>query len=173
MAAELVADLNIGNAFKETSVGYNPWSRAVPAGDLCGIRLHKLDTCGYIWTFTIPGSLTMGTGLTLTFTVVLPDTPDFAADVGKVVRLGVTAKRLADGETTDIDTAAATEQTKDITLDATAGKVDVSTLAIANANLDSAAVGDRIALRVRRIGSHANDTAAGSVVLLGIGVANT
>jgi hypothetical protein len=173
MAAELVADLNIGNAYKETAVGYNPWARAVALGDMCGLRLHKTDANGYVWTFTIPGSLTMATGLTLTFTTCLQDVPDFAADVGKVVRLGVTFKRLADGETTDIDTAAATEQTKDITLDATAGKVDVATLAVAAANLDSAVVGDRVAVRVRRIGSHANDTAQGSIVLLGIGVANT
>jgi hypothetical protein len=173
MANEVVAQWGVGSVFREQAVGYNPWARAVLVGDACGIRLNKLDTQGYILRGFISAGLTMGTGLTFGFEVALQDVPDFAADVGKVVRLGVTFKRLADGETTDIDTAAATEQTKDITLDATAGKVDVATLAVAAANLDSAVVGDRVAVRVRRIGSATQDTAQGSIVLLGIGVANT
>jgi hypothetical protein len=172
MANELVAQWGMGTVFREQAVGYNPWARAVLIGDACGIRLNKLDTQGYILR-PHPGSLTMGTGLTFGFEVALPDVPDFAADVGKVVRLGVTVKRIISGESLDIDTGAGAEQTVDVTLQATAGLVTVATLAIAAANLDATVVGNRFAARVRRIGSHANDTCQGSVVLTGIDVVNT
>jgi hypothetical protein len=173
MANELVAQWSLGDVFREQSIGYNPWARAVLVGDACGLRLNKLDNQGYILRGLIPGSLTMGTGLTFGFEVTVPDTPDYSTDPGKVVRLGVTVKRIISGESLDIDTGAGAEQTVDVTLQATAGLVTVATLAIALANLDSAVVGNRFAARVRRIGSHANDTCRGSVVLTGLDVVNT
>lgn len=173
MAAEPVAMLGPHNAYRETALGYDKWSYVVPLGDNQGLRLNKLDTCGYTWIEVIPGSITMGTGLTFTFMMALPPTPDYSDDPGKVLRLGVTVKRLIDGESLDFDTAAATEQTKDITVDATAGLIDVSTLAVANANLDSAVVGNIIGIRIRRIGSATQDTLRGSAVLVRAGVANT
>jgi hypothetical protein len=173
MANEVVAQWGVGNVFREQAVGYNPWARAVLIGDACGIRLNKLDTQGYILRGFISAGITMGTGLTFGFEVALPDVPDFAADVGKVVRLGVTVKRVISGESLDIDAGAGAEQTVDVTLQATAGLVTVATLAIANANLDATVVGNRFLARVRRIGSATQDTAQGSVALTGIDVINT
>src|SRR5262245_61891573 len=169
MANEFVAELRPIDFFREASAGYNPWSSSMLSGDLRGLRLNKIDTCAYNAVFVIPGSLTMATGLTLTFMVVNCEPPEYADELGKVLRLGVTFKRMADAESTDIDTGAATEQTKDITLDATAGNVDVSTLAVGTANLDSAVVGDAVAVRIRRIGSASQDTLKGSANLLYVG----
>jgi hypothetical protein len=173
MANELVAQWNLGDVFREQSVGYNPWAHAVLIGDACGLRLNKLDTQGYVLRALIPGSLTMGTGLTFGFEVTVPDTPDYSTDPGKVVRLGVTVKRIISGESLDLDTGAGTEQTVDVTLQVTAGLVTVATLAIAAANLDAAVVGNRIAVRVRRIGSATQDTCRGSVILTQIDAVNT
>lgn len=143
-----------------------------PGGDLFGLPLRNLDSEYYHAVVILPGSLTVGTGLT--FTLLITDDGVDAADLGAVVRLGVTVKRLVSGtDNTDLDSGAATEATVDITLDATSGEVKSGTVAIANAALDSIAAGDHFALRVRRIGSHANDTANGRAILLSVGVKNT
>jgi hypothetical protein len=173
MANELVGQFTLANMVREQTVGYNPWARAVWVGDTAGVRLNKLDTQGYVLRGNVPGNLTMGTGLTFVFELALPDVPDFDSDLGKVVRLGVTAKRIISGESLDMDAAAATEQTVDVTLQATAALVTVATLAIANANLDSLAVNENYAARVRRIGSAAQDTCRGSVAITLITIKNT
>lgn len=173
MANELVGQFTLANMVREQTVGYNPWARAVWVGDTAGVRLNKLDTQGYIVRGNVPGSLTMGTGLTFIFEVALPDVPDFDADPGKVVRLGVTVKRVISGESLDLDAAAGAEQTVDVTLQATAALVTVATLAIANANLDSLAVNENYAARIRRVGSAAQDTCRGSVVLTLVVAKNT
>ncbi len=143
-----------------------------PGGDLQGVPLRKLDNEYYQFITQIPGSLTVGTGLT--FTAMITDDGVDADDLGKVVRLGVTVKRLVSGtDNTDLDSGASAEATVDITLDATSGEVKSGTAAIANAALDSIAAGDVFAVRVRRIGSHANDTCKGRAILLVVGVKNT
>ncbi len=168
---EPIADGNITSVFYGTPVGYNPWMRASPTGDLCGLRLHKLDAATYAWTFILPGNLTIPTGLTFTFTTV--DDREFATDAGKTIRLGIVFKRLSDGESLSFDSGAGAERTKDITLDTTSSQIDISTLDVALADLDGALPGDRVAVRVRRIGSAVQDTAQGSIILIGVSVANT
>lgn len=149
---------------RESSVGGESMLSLAQSGDLRGWSFPKRDDQGLTGMFRIPtGTLTTG----LTFQFVVVDDGTNANDLGKVARFGVTLKRMIDGETTDLDTAAGAEQAKDVTLDATTtGAIDVSTLAIANANLDGAAVGESVAYRIRRIGSHANDTLQGRVILL-------
>ena len=168
MASEAVASsLQLS---RENAMGHDPASCRVYSNDLCGLSLPKLATQGYVGLFTIPtGTLTTG----LTFKMLLTDNGTNTNDLGKVVRLGVTVKYLSANETTDLDTGAGTEQTVDVTLSSTANGVAVGSLAIANANLDSAVVAGTVAIRVRRIGDHANDTCNGRVILLHAGVLAT
>lgn len=182
MANELVATLYPFDLLSERSMGHDPTASIAAytgsvAGKLRGLSLPKVTVgtaaaaAGFTFVTTIPGSLTMSTGLTFAF--VVSDDGSSAADLGTVVRLGVTVKRLINDETIDIDTAGGTEQTVDVTLSSTTGGVAVATLAVANANLDSAAVGNAIAVRVRRVGTASQDTCAGRVLLYGVHVKNT
>ncbi len=148
---------------RENAMGHDPAACRVYSNDLCGLTLPKLATQGYVGVFTIPtGTLTTG----LTFKVLLTDDGARAGDLGLVVRLGLTVKYLSANSTTDLDTAAGDEKTVDVTLSSTAGGVAIGSLAIANADLDSAAVAGAVAVRIRRIGTHANDTAVGRVIIL-------
>lgn len=175
MALELVAQLQPNQLTRESTIGYEPGLQLVShvSGDVRGLSLPKLATQGYTATFMIPGSLTMGTGLT--FRLPITDDGTDANDLGKVVRLGVTIKRLTTtAETTDMDTNAGTEQTVDVTLDATTGEVVNGSLAVTTANLDSSVVvGDLLSIRIRRVSTHANDTCNGRVILLGAFIFNT
>lgn len=144
----------------------------IQRGSVGGLRLLKSDTQGFTAITAINAEHTMGTGLTLSIGV-LDDGGD-ADDLGKVVRLGVTVKTLATGaDTLAIGTSAATEQTVDVTLDATSGEIVLAALAIANANLDSAAVGSTILVRVRRIGTASQDTCQGTAVMTHLYIRNT
>jgi hypothetical protein len=170
VANECVAPNLIGSLFRETSMGNDPSVQVCRVGDLVGLSFPKLATSGYTGVFQIPtGTLTTG----LTFTLATVDDGTDASDLGKVVRFGVTIKRLVDAETIDIDSGAGTEQTVDVTLETTAGNITVNTLAIANANLDSAAVGNLVQIRVRRVSTATQDTCNGRVVLVGLGVVGT
>lgn len=142
------------------------------SGSGAGVRLLKSDAAGFSFVTVIPGSLTVGTGVTLSLGVT--DDGADAADLGKVVRLGVTVKKLASGsDSLAIGTGAGTEQTVDVMLDATSGEITLGALAIANANLDSAGAGDTALVRVRRIGTHANDTCQGTALLTHVAIKNT
>jgi hypothetical protein len=148
---------------RENAMGTDPAACRMASGDLVGVSLNKLTGQGYTTMLTIPaGTLTTG----VTFRLLLTDDGTNSLDLGKVVRLGLTVKYLSANSTTNLDTAAGDEKTVDVTLSTTAGGVAVGSLAIANADLDSAVVGGTIAVRVRRIGDHANDTCNGRVVLL-------
>jgi hypothetical protein len=179
VAAELVAFLSPSDLRAESSLGYEPGMSSVkPAGaKVYGVTLQK-DTSGnkgaasYTGTFVIPGSLTMATGLT--FAVALSDDGSSAADLGKNVRIGVTTKVLAANATLDMDAGGGVETKATITLSSTSLGVALGTIAIATANLGTAAVvGALLAVRVRRIGDDALDTCAGRVMLTGLSVANT
>lgn len=155
---------------RENAMGVDPAACRVASGDLVGVSLNKLASQGYTSMFTIPvGTLTTG----LTFKMLLTDDGTNSLDLGKVVRLGLTVKYLSANSTTDVDTAAGDEKTVDVTLSSTSKGVAVGSLAIVNADLDSAAVGGTVALRIRRIGDHANDTCNGRVVLLHVGALAT
>jgi hypothetical protein len=168
MALEAVAS---GVALaRENTMGTDPAACRVASNDLVGVSLNKLSSQGYVGMFTIPvGTLTTG----ITLKMLLTDNGTNANDLGKVVRLGVKVKALTANETTDLDTAAGDEKTVDVTLSSTASGVAVGSLAIANADLDSAAVGGTVAVRIRRIGDHANDTCNGRAILLHVGVLAT
>lgn len=170
MALEAVSSLPPAVWHRESAMGHNQGLQLAQSGDYRGLSFPKLATQGYVTIFVIPtGTLTTG----LTFRLATVDDGSDANDLGKVVRYGITVKRLADAETSDQDTGAGTEQTVDVTLEATSGNVTVNTLAIANANLDSAAVGDLVAVRLRRIGTSANDTCNGRVILVGASALGT
>lgn len=167
MATENVAASLIPVLFRESTMGHDPSLQTVRVGDFMGLSFPKLATQGYVGTFQVPsGTLTTG----LTFNIATVDDGTNADDLGKVVRFGITVKRLIDAETTDMDTAAATEATVDVTLETTSQNVTVNTLAIANAALDSLAVGNFAGVRIRRIGTHANDTCNGRVAVIGFSV---
>lgn len=177
MASEFVARLN--GLRREIDLPNRSFDRMqCPAGDLDGYWLPKIKVgstaklSGYVTSFVIPASLTMGTGLTLK----LPITDDgtIATDVGKVVRLGVAVKTIVSNtDNSDLETSGGTEQTVDVTLGATSGIIVIGSLAVALANLDSAVVGSLVALRIRRVGDATQDTAVGGVILLDPYVLNT
>lgn len=142
---------------------------AQSAGGLLGRPLAKGD--GYQFLVRIPALGTpVATGLTFTFLLV-----DEAnnADAGKVIRLGITAKLLATGTDTTLQTGASAEAEADATSDATAGEVTAVSVAVATAALDAVAASSWLLVQVRRIGTHANDTHSGRVIILGITVRDT
>jgi hypothetical protein len=170
MSAELVAQCPPRVWDRQSAAGYTASNNAVQVSDMVGLRLNKLATDGYVTTFQIPGNLTVGTGITFYFEVV--DNGEFSSDPGLVLQLGVTVLLLGSGDQPLFSTGG-TEQTVNITTQSTAGNITQATLAVANANLDSAVAGSLIAVRVRRIGTAAADTMQGSAILLTCTVKNT
>lgn len=170
MANEAVCSNLVPFLRRETAMGHNDNLTYARNGDLMGLSFPKLADQGYSGVIQIPSGV-LTTGLTFNFATV--DDGTNADDLGKVVRFGITPKRLIDAETADLDASAATETTLDVTLESTSGNVTVNTSAIANAALDSTAVSNLMAVRIRRIGSHANDTCQGRVIVLAIGVMGT
>lgn len=143
----------------------------VPVGSYAGLPLNKLDTQYYVGE--VRATAGIATGITIG-TALVEDPNTANTDVGKVVRLGITVKVLASGsDTYDITTGAATEVTADVTMDATAGEVTLTNTAITAANADSIAAGSRALIAIRRIGSHANDTHRGRVILTSVTVRDT
>jgi hypothetical protein len=178
MSTELVASLRPVDLQREAPLGNSPAVTLVDSsGDVRGVSLPKYVTSaqrsyGYTALVRIPANLTMGTGLTFKF--YLTDDGSNANDPGKKCYIGVTVKRMAADETFDVDTGAGTEQLVSVTLSSTAGGVAIGSLAIANANLDSAAVGDLVLIRIRRKGTDTtNDTCQGRVILMGAEIQNT
>jgi hypothetical protein len=171
MANEFLAQLTPRDFFRESAMGTQDMFNLAQVGDLAGLVFPKLATHGYTALVPISHANTFTTGITLSLYTV--DDGADAADLGKVVRFGITPKRLIDAETVDVDTGAATEVTVDVTLESTAGNITVNTVAIANAALDSLASGEAMLLRIRRIGSHANDTCQGRAIVLGASIKNT
>ena len=182
MAGELVTQLDPGSFYRETSTGYDLVPTSGLTGTMRGISLQKINPGSASGTpavaaewldaiTTIPGNLTMATGLT--FYLQVCDDGSDATDLGKVVKFGIAVKRLNAGSTTDLSTGAGTEQTGTVTLQSSTGAVSIFTLAIALANLNSAAVGDAIGIRIRRMGQDAADTCNGRIILVGGHVKNT
>ena len=172
MANEMIAVLRPKDFFRlNGEPSQNPYS-LTPGGDMGGLRLLKSDSKGFTAVCVINAEHTVGTGITLKIGVT--DDGADSDDLGKVIRLGITVKKLASGtDDFDIDSAAGTEQTVDITLDATSGQVVEGAKAIANANLDSAGAGDTFLMRVRRIGDASQDTCQGTAVLTHVYIRNT
>lgn len=188
MASELVASLGPRDFDRETDLGneaglvmvLSPGEGNPGATLQCDIRALPLPkyqrgnlvSYGYTTAFRIPANLTMGTGLTFKF--YLSDDGQNSADLGKVVKVGLTLKRMAADATWTLESGAATEVTATITLSSTASGVAIGSVAIANASLPaSAAVGDLLLMRVRRIGSDPADTCQGRALLYRAEVQNT
>jgi hypothetical protein len=179
VATEFVASLRPLDLQREMTLGSDPELVLCQpvVGDLRGLPLPKYKTAaatlqGYTGAFRIPANLTMGTGLT--FKIYLTDDGTSAVDLGKKVYIGITAKRIINDETVDIDAGGATEAVLSITLSTTSGGVAIGSMAIAAAALDSLAVGELALIRIRRKGTDAtNDTCPGRAVLLGVEVQNT
>ena len=143
----------------------------VASGNLLGVPLEKLDSKGFSFHVRVP---TNGTPLStgLTFQLALVDDPN-NSDPGKVVRIGIAVKVLASGTDDLTTTGAGTEQFFTGTMNATTGVITLVSAAIANANLDSAAAGSLLLVRIRRNGSNAADTHNGRVLLTNITVSDT
>jgi hypothetical protein len=126
----------------------------------------------YFFKTRIPASATVSTGLTFAFEVT--DDGKNSNDLGKVIVVGVTVKKLTSGtDTYDITASAATEATASVTLNAATGVAVASSVAIANAALDSAGAGDRILVQIRRVGTSTSDTCNGTALLSDVVVINT
>jgi|GEM_PF-6451429 len=135
-----------------------------------GIGFPAKVASGAVWLARLPATAGLSTGATFAL-MVAEDVRN--ADPGKVARFAVTVKKLATG--TDVIDAdgGGTETAADLILPSTSGVVLTGSIAIVVANMDSAAAGDWVLIRVRRLGTHANDTHKGTVVLLGVDVRDT
>jgi hypothetical protein len=183
MAGELITQIDPGALYRESTGGYDLVGQSVLVGTMRGVSLQKVNPGSasgtpavaweyYNFTFFIPTNLTITTGLTFYFQIT--DDGSDPADLGKVVKLGVTAKKISTGTATpDLSTGAGAEQTQTVTLSSTTQQIVQWSLAVANANLNSAGAGDAVAIRIRRMGADAADTCNGRVVLLNGHVKNT
>lgn len=143
----------------------------VQVGVYEGLPLPKSDDDYFQVVFRVPSNGTqLATGITVR--VALVDDA-LNPDVGKVVRLGVSVKRLVSGTDTLDSSGFGTEQTGNVTLDATLGELVAASVAIANAAADSIATGDFALLRIRRIGSNAADTHKGRPLLVAFAIFDT
>ncbi|WP_165231381.1 hypothetical protein [Aquisphaera insulae] len=168
MASELVASV-VDALQRETTMGYEAGLQLVPTGTVRGLALPRNKNVGYDAVLKIPGNATLTTGLKVD--VVVVDDGSNAADLGTAVVIGASVKLLADNtDSLDLTSGAGTEQTATVTLASTAGVLRVGTISIANANLDSAAAGNWIGVRIRRVADNASDTCTGRVVLAGVAI---
>ena len=181
MSNELVAQLDPGSFYRESSTGYDLVSFSALTGTMRALRFPKMNpgkasgtpavTYEYVdCAFIIPANLTLGTGLTFYLHVTDDGT---SGDPGLVAKFGISVKRLNADATVDLSASAGTEQTATVTLSSTASGIAILTKAIANANLNSAAVGDMVGVRIRRLSDDTADTVTGSVLLIGGHVKNT
>lgn len=140
------------------------------SGAVLGFPLPDADTGFYFMSRVPTNGTPVSTGLT--FQILLVDDPS-NSDPGKVVRLGVTVKKIA--STTDDLTAtgAGTEAVGTATMNATTGIVTALSIAVTTSNADSIAAGDLIEVRIRRTGSNASDTHKGVVLVAQVTVSDT
>src|SRR5262245_44670312 len=165
MATELVDQVKPKDLMPLNGIPSFP--RLIASNSGPAVPLRKGDTNGYSFLLTIPANLTIATGLTFKLDTV--DDGKDAGDLGKVIVRGVTWRKVASGtDNLDIATGAGTEQTSNVTMNATSGVVVTTSIAVANANLGSAGAGDRVEVRVRRIGTSASDTCNGQALLCGV-----
>jgi hypothetical protein len=171
MAGELIKSWGAGTLQRDTSTGYNPWSYLVAiAGSIRGLAFPKnAITAPPVYTdvIKIPGNATLTTGVK--FDLVCTDDGKNANDLGLVAVLGVTVKKLVSGtDTFDVTASGGAEVTANVTLAATTNVATILTISVPTASLDSAAAGDTIVVRFRRVGSNASDTLKGRVVVASI-----
>lgn len=166
MANELVASLPL-SVWRRANGPVNDLNFA-SSGSYHGLRLLKSDTEGYTAMFTLGEVGTLNA--TYSVRLAITDTGLDANDLGKVVRLGVTVKLIADGETMAIGTSGGTEVEASGTLDTTTGEIELVT--IASVGLDSMTEPTMGLIRVRRIGTAATDTCQNEVLLAHVDIIN-
>lgn len=183
MAGEILTQFNAGDLFRETSVGYDLKNQSVlyqtNNGAIRGVSLNKFLIAGqiveyYNLTSYVPAAVALATGLTFKF--IVTDDGTNAADLGLVIRVGITPYNLSTALTcADWSLAASkgTETFVNVTLGATTGLYVTGSIAIANAGLASLAVTNTFGMRLRRVGDAAADTCASRVILVGGAITNT
>lgn len=122
---------------------------------------------GRIWANGTP----LPTGLT--FGLLWSDDPDNSNPAG-VVRIGISVARIVSGTyNVRTPTAFGTEVLASLTAPATVGIVTLSSVAVANANLQSLAAGEPFAVKVRRVPTDAADTHTGRILIHAMTVRDT
>jgi hypothetical protein len=176
-AGSVLAQFNASDLFRETSTGYDTrFQTAVyqtANGGTRGLSLQKFLIAGQIVEYYngiwyVPSSIALATGLT--HKLVIVDDGANSADLGLVVRLGITPYNLSTAlSVVDFSLAASkgTETFVNVTLGATTGLPVIASIPIVVANLASLAAGSIYGMRIRRVGDNAADTCANRVILLG------
>jgi hypothetical protein len=166
MAAELIFQLGPSDLERLTSLGYEPGLQVVqPVGLGKAMRFPKQKTQGYVYGGKIPANGTLTTGIKFDFILIDDGSQIALNDLGKVAVFGVQVKKLISGTSTLDMASAGTEVTANATLSSTSGVVTVLTIAVTNANLNSATAGDQVLIQFRRVGDNASDTAQGHVLV--------
>ena len=167
-AGTILAQFNPGDLFRETSTGYDTKNQtglyATANGQCRGLSLQKFLIAGQIVEYynlvaIVPAGVALATGLTHKLMIV--DDGLNSADLGLVVRLGVTPYNLSTAlSVVDFSLAASkgTETFVNVTLGATTGLPVIASIAIVVANLASLATGSIYGMRIRRVGDNAADT---------------
>jgi hypothetical protein len=177
MAGELITQFGPQDLYRETSLGYSLPAQTVLVGNVRGVSFQKLIQSQlkeyYNLTVVVPAAAALATGITIVLQIV--DDGQSSADLGLVARFGIQAANLsASGALVDFSSGlGAAEVAGNVTLSATSLNPVLLSIAIANANLNSLAVGNILGLRIRRIGDNAADTCANRVACLGGFVKNT
>jgi hypothetical protein len=182
MAGELIATFGVQDLYPERNQAYDDKLKTVVVGALRGVGLPRLLRAQvvekYNFSCIVPAAAVLGTGITVV--LLLVDDGTDPTDLGKVVQLGVQAYNLsAAGAKVDLSGSSGAEQTFTATLSSTSLVSVQASVAIANAQLASLAVGNLLALRIRRLGDtsvwndNLTDTCRGRPVLLGGIVTNT
>lgn len=148
----------------------SPANTPVSVGLANGLGYNPRVDSGAVWVARLPATAAFATGAT--FSLMVADDVN-NPDPGKVARFAITVKTLASGTDSITATGGGTETAADLTLPSTAGVVLTGSIAIVTANMDGAAAGSWVLIRVRRLGTHANDTHRGRVVLLGVDMRDT
>jgi hypothetical protein len=162
-----ILNLRPQDAFAES--GGNP-APQIPVGLCSGLGFNKSQDSGAVWVTRLPATASLATGASMV--LMLADDVN-NPDPGKVVRMAVTYKKLATGTDVLDVSGAGTETTVDVTMPATAGVIVTAAVAIVVANMDGIAASDWCLTRVRRIGTAAQDTHRGRVVLLNMDARDT
>jgi hypothetical protein len=175
-AGSLLAQFTATDLFRESSGGYDLSNQSclyqTANGASRGVSLQKLIQSQlkeyYNAMFILPTLVALGTGLT--HRLILTDDGQNSADLGTVVRIGITPFNLSTALTVvDWSLAASqgTETFANVTLGATTGIPVIASIPIVVANLASLAAGSIYGMRIRRVGDNAADTCANRVILLG------
>ncbi len=181
-AGSVLATFLASDLYRETSLGYNPWSTAsqysTNNGASRGACLNKFSVPGqstatqpleyYNGLWIVPAGVALATGLTIR--LILSDDGTDPSDLGKVVRIEATAYNLSTALAVvdfSLPASKGAPVAANVTLGATTGLPVIGTVAIPSASLAALATGQILGLRIRRVGDNAGDTCNGRVLILG------